>query len=91
MTVQFKRDVVRNAIVAQKGKFFTIVFESKADGSKKTINGRTGVVKFLKGGVSTISGKPDLVGVFNVQKMAYRSVFLDSVKEIRASGEVIKF
>jgi hypothetical protein len=86
-----KATFARQIINAQKGKFFTVVFNSKTDGSEKVINGRDGVFKYSNGGVNNIANKVDLVSVFNVKKMAYRAINLEGVKEIRASNMVVKF
>lgn len=86
-----KAELAREIINAQNGKFFTAVFTSKVDGSEKIINGRGGVFKYSKGGVNNIKNKKDLVSVFNVQKMEYRAINLEGIKEIRASNSVYKF
>lgn len=88
-TVDFRRLVAVDLIRKQRGKFFTAIFTGK-DGAEHICNGRTGVVKYLKGEV--IKQLPDdLLNVFNVKKMAYRNVFLDNMKEIRAEGKVFTF
>ena len=89
--VSTKADVARQIINAQNGKFFTAVFTSKVDGTEKVINGRGGVFKYSKGGTNNISNKKDLLSVFNVQKMEYRAINLEGIKEIRAGRSVYKF
>ena len=64
-----KREQVRSIIESQKGKFFTVIFSSKQDGTVRLINGRTGVHKYVKGtGVNPAVGKSDLLSAFNVKK-----------------------
>lgn len=86
-----KREMARKIIEAQRGKFFTAIFRSKQDGTVRLMNGRTGVRKYSKGGINVIRDKADLVSVFNVQKMGYRSVYLDGLVSIRAGGKVYDF
>ena len=72
------------------GKMFTVVFE-KADGSIRVMNGRTGVVKHLAGGKSTVAGKKDLfAGVFDVHAKGYRCFNIGRVLEVRHHGKVDK-
>ena len=82
-----------NAIIrAQRGKFFTVCFTSKIDGTERKINGRTGVVKYLKGGGVHVS-KPNraLIKAFNVKKMGYRTINVMGVTKIVADGAVYEF
>lgn len=81
---------VTEVLKNQNGKFFTVLFEGKKDKKDHTINGRTGVRKFSKGGVNPANGKEDLMGAFNVKKMAYRTINLAGVSEIRANGVIYK-
>ena len=91
--INSKRKVVNEIIDAQKGKFFTVDLTTKTNQREISINGRTGVTKFLKGGKGASKGasKGDLRTVFNVKRMDYRSAFIDGVSEIRANGVVYKF
>jgi hypothetical protein len=65
-------------------KFFTVVFRKK-DGTLRTMNARLGVKKHLKGG-KKLYDKANLVTVYDITKKGYRTVNLDSVQEIKASG-----
>lgn len=52
---------------------------------------RTGVKKDLKGGVSTIAHKDDLISVNLTNGKGYRCFSAYNVLEIRAGGTIIKF
>lgn len=80
---------VQTVISAQNGKIFTAKFQGK-DGRPHSVNGRTGVRKFSKGGVNHAEGKRDLITTFSMPKMAYRNVTLPGVTEIRANGVIYK-
>jgi len=86
-----KRAEVRKIIAAQRGKFFTAIFNSKQDGTVRKVNGRTGVRKYSKGGINVIQNKDDLISAYNVQKKGYRSVFIDGLVQLRAGGKVYNF
>jgi len=75
---------LKDFMFKQVGRFVSIDFV-KQDGSDRSLNGRLGVRKHLKGGTSTVAGadKPYLV-VYDVQSKGYRAVNLDTVSEVRA-------
>jgi len=70
-----------------KGKFFTVTFIKK-DGTERTLNGRVGVTKYLKGGVSRAGDQ--YITVYDVQNGGYRSVNKDTIKEIKFGKEIYK-
>ena len=71
-------------IKASSGKFFTVTF-TKKDGSIRTLNGRLGVTKYLKGGKSTLS--PDqFITVYDVQSKGYRAVNVDTIQSVTVDG-----
>lgn len=86
MSVQQKRAIIKTA----KGTVFTATFR-KADGSVREMNCRRGVTKHLKGGTSTIAHKQNLLGVFDMQKQAYRCINLDTLIKVKINGAVIDF
>jgi hypothetical protein len=90
MTITEKRAAIRKILSNQNGRFFTVKFVG-VDGKNHVVNGRTGVSKFSNGGHNPSSGKDHLVNAFNVQKMAYRNIFLDGVREIHADRKVYTF
>jgi len=92
MTVEEKRAAIRDLIfnAEAKGKFFSVLFVKK-DGTLRRMTCLTGVKKHLKGGVSTIAHKPNLLGVWDNGKKLYRSVNLDTTISVRALKRTHKF
>ena len=71
----------------QEGKIVAVDFVKK-DNKDRMLNGRLGVRKFLKGGMSTLNRLelPYLV-IFDLKKAAYRAVNLATVSKVRAQGQ----
>lgn len=70
------------------GRFFTCAFVKK-DGSKRILNGRSGVKRYVKGvGMSYVPADKGLATVFDTQKREYRSIKTDSVEYLIANGRV---
>jgi hypothetical protein len=71
-------------MVKQVGKFVGLDF-TKIDGSDRSLNGRLGVRKHLKGGVNNVAGddRPYLV-VYDMKAKGYRAVNLATVTMVRA-------
>jgi hypothetical protein len=90
MIVKMRREMAKEIIKAQKGKFFTAYFNG-VKGGMHTVNGRTGVTKFLRGGKSTSEGHGHLLTAFSVQKMDYRNIHLDGCTMIVAGGTTYVF
>lgn len=91
IVIPTKEEKIKRILDFHRGKFFTVHFHSKKDGRLCKINGRTGVVKHLKGGKSNAAGKEDLKVVFNVHKMAYRTINLSGVVKLSCGGESYVF
>jgi hypothetical protein len=72
------------------GRFFTAVFK-KQDGSKRVMNGRTGVKRYLKGGVNRVV-KPSnsYITMFDVHARGYRTLNLATLEELHLNGAVYK-
>ena len=90
MNIIEKRNTIREIINGQHGRMFSAVTIGK-DGKEHKFNCRTGVVKYARGGINPIANKDDLVSVFDVQKMGYRTIFLDGVKSINAGHQNMVF
>lgn len=70
-------------------KIFTITF-TKKDGTLRKLKGRLGVTKALQGGEKKYDDKDyNYLTVFDLEKNAYRTVNLNTVKEIKYKGKVI--
>lgn len=83
MNKQQFRDIVGN-------KVFTAT-NIKKDGTERTFNARLDVAKYTKGGANPIAGKENMITVFEMKKKQYRSLNLDTLKELKAGGKVYKF
>jgi hypothetical protein len=85
-----KVEKLKKIIRKNKGKFFTVVF-TKADGTERKMNCRTGVKKYLV----QDSNKPyvDPMKIGNVvvfeHGTGYRTFKLERVKQIKIGGQVI--
>jgi hypothetical protein len=75
---------LRDFLVGQDGKFVSLDF-IKQDNRARTLNGRLGVVKHLKGGDDKVTAlnRPYLT-IFDVQNSGYRAVNLATVQRVRA-------
>jgi hypothetical protein len=68
------------------GKFVTVTFRKK-DGSIRTLTGRSGVKKYLKGGKSTLD--PDKFFIlYSVQDKGYRAIAKDRIMAIKSHGSI---
>lgn len=75
-------------IHATKGRFCTVTFK-KADGSARTINGRFGVKKHLKGGKATIDASRYYV-IYSVQDKGYRCINKETIMTVVFNGLTVK-
>ena len=67
-------------ILQSAGRFVTVVFEKK-DGTLRTMTGRLGVTKHLKGGTSTLN--PDAyITLYDMVKKGYRAVNRDTIRAV---------
>jgi len=78
---------IRDMILASKGKIFSVHFVKK-NGEERTMVGRLGVKKHLKGGDSTTAHIPNLITCFDMQKKAYRCINLETIRWIKVNNEV---
>ena len=71
-------------IAKSNGKFITVTFVKK-NGAVRKLNGRIGVTKHLKGGVSTVN--PDLyMVVYDTVAKGYRSINKDTIMSVTCEG-----
>ena len=90
MTTTEKRTMIRDLLQSQNGKIFTAHFVGKT-GASHTFNGRLGVCKYSHGGRNNADGKNDLINAFNMNKMAYRNIYLDGVTSLKVAGKEYVF
>lgn len=70
-------------------KFFSVTFVKK-DGSLRKMNARLGVTKHLKGGAKTYDTDAlNYLTVFDLKKKAYRTINLNTLKNIKVDGKEI--
>lgn len=82
-----KIDILRNTIKATSGKIFSVRF-IKADGSIRDMVCRISVHKGVKGNGSPMSEAKRLIRwrVFDMQKQAFRTIPIDRILSVKASG-----
>ena len=69
-------------------QFFTIRFVKKSTGEVRTLNGRKGVKKYLKGGGS--SSPSHIRKVWDRQKGEYRSFDIRTLISVSCKGQVVE-
>jgi len=87
------RNLILNDI-GDNGKLFTVRFVKRTTGEERTLNGRLGVKKHLKGGESTTAHDQTLLTIYcpnevdsrTGKKGCYRCISLDAVLEIKGNG-----
>lgn len=75
-------------IRASKGKLFTCIFIKRSDGTKRSINCRLGVKRYLRGG--TLPYDPNvkrLIPVFDLKVNDYRMINIDGIIALKINGE----
>ena len=71
-------------------QFFSATF-TKKDGTTRKMLCRLGVKKYLKGGTKKYdTDRLNYLTVLDVKKKAYRTINLNTLKEVKAQGKVIK-
>ena len=71
-------------VILDNNRFFTITFIKK-DGSLRTINGRLGVTKHLKGGKATLDANKFLI-VYSLADGGYRAINKATIVSIKQDG-----
>jgi len=91
------REAVKIIKGLENGRFFTVCFlkrtEDKETGKRllRVMNCRQRVKKYLAGGPAAYSfNEKGLVSVFDMGKMAYRSIPIDGLRWIRVDGEELE-
>ena len=97
MTERVRVAIVRMALQETKNRFFTVVFIKRGDGTERLMNCRLGVSKYTSGGKLGYNARKKKLATVWERKSCkgsdkgYRQIPLENVKEIRFSGNVIKF
>jgi hypothetical protein len=73
------------------GKLFSVLFVKRTTGELRRLCGRFGVEQYLKGGQAAYNFlEKGLVCVFDIEKMAYRTINLETLLELNIQGETYK-
>ena len=84
------KDTAKQYIYKTNGKIFSAVFRKK-DGTKREMNCRRGVAKYVKGvGLKFKPEERDLIGVFDMHKKAYRFINAKTLEQLKVKGVTYK-
>ena len=84
---EINKNKAKEYIYNTNGKIFSAVFIKK-DGEKRKIVCRRGVSKYVTGkGLGFNPASRDLVGVFDMQKKAYRFINANTLEQITVRGK----
>lgn len=77
---------VKSEVIAQGNKMFGVVFEKK-NGQDRKMSARLGVKKHLAGGTNKVEASDrSYLTVFDMNAEGYRTVNLDTLKEVQIAG-----
>lgn len=74
-------------ILKSEGKFINVTFV-KNDGTIRKLNGRLGVKKHLKGGVSTLN-PVEYITIYDVVNKGYRAINRNNIIEVTCEGHTV--
>jgi len=84
------RETAKQYIYKTNGKIFSAVF-TKKNGEKRRMVCRQGVSKYVKGvGLKFKPEEKDLIGVFDMQKKAYRFINTNTLEQVKIKGATYK-
>ena len=79
--------ISKNEIARIAGNKFISISFLKKDGTPRTINGRLHVKRYLKGGDNPNTRKDEFLIIYSMKDKGYRTINLDSVFRVAASGK----
>ena len=69
------------------GQLFSVLFVKRTTGEQRLMLGRFGVEQYLKGGKAAYDFlEKGLVCIFDVQKLAYRTINLETILQMKIAG-----
>ena len=77
----------KQLIKGTKGKFFTVTFTKRKDGTTRVMNARLGVKAYLKGG--DLPYDPDtkgLIPVYDMKNKGYRMINVNTISNLKIGG-----
>ncbi len=78
-------------IPSSESQIFSVVFVKRSTGELRHMKARRGVTKFRRGGQLPYDPKShNLLTVFDLDKMDYRTIPCDSIRELHYRGQVFK-
>jgi hypothetical protein len=80
--------VLADVLALSEGKFVTVDFVKK-DMTIRTLNGRIGVKKYIKGGAAT-TNTASYITIYDTVQKGYRSVNKETIMSIRFKGVEMK-
>jgi len=81
---------VLNTVGSTNGGIFTVKFDKRTTGERRSMTCRLGVKAHLRGGELKVSPKDKkLIIVFDMQKQGYRSFPIDAVVSITHAGNTL--
>jgi len=84
--MKINKDKAKQYIYKTNGKIFSAVF-TKKDGEKRKMVCRRGVSKYVTGkGLAFKPESRDLIGVYDMQKKAYRFISTNTLEQITVQG-----
>lgn len=88
MSKEVSRKKAIEEIENTDGKIFYTEFIKRSNGEKRKMWARKGVTKYLKGGDKPYNADDkDLITVFDMQKVDYRSIPKENIIKLSANGE----
>jgi hypothetical protein len=83
--IQGVDNMLDDLILASAGRFVTVTFTKKS-GELRTLTGRMGVTKHLKGGVSTLDSTK-FITIFDMVNKGYRAINRETIKSVILNHE----
>ncbi len=88
--MKITKDKAKEHIYNTNGKIFSAIFIKK-DGEKRRIVCRRGVSKYVTGkGLGFNPATRSLIGVFDMQKRAYRFININTLEQVTVQGKTYK-
>lgn len=83
-----KRSEVVSEVYGHHGEFFAVTFVKRTTGEMRTMQCRQGVKKHLAGGPAAYNPhEHNLLFVFDMTKMAYKSIPVEGILQIAIGGK----
>lgn len=82
---------LEDVICGTHGLIFRATFIKRSTGERRVLVGRLGVKKYVKGvGMNYKPADHDLISVFDMQKVEYRTIPIEGLLEVKFKGRLHK-